>query len=203
MAISIHHPNDDPLKEVRDVLGAPEPGSNLEPENFSQNKEIGTYSTFKTENLVVSILGNDNVFNAILLDSQDLRTTPTVSARHIVFVPDVMPTLLPIFLQAEFQAANLSSTPAEDRPEFPIMIGEAFASDGTSIKVLLTEWTGYIDVKVSKVIPGKAFVKGGQWAKWSVARDTRPILKMLLEAYDALTQDSGPSETPSEEGFGF
>ena len=203
MGTSIHNPDEDPLKNVRDILGPPQPGSNLEPENFSQNKEIGNHSTFKTENLVVSILGNDDVFNAIILDSQDLRTTPTVSARHIVFIPDVLPTLLPILLQAEIQAANLSSTPAEDRPEFPILIGEAFASDGSSVKVSLTEWNGYIDAKLSKVVPGRAFVKGGQWAKWNASRDTRPVTKLLLEAYDALPQDSGPSETPSEEGFGF
>ena len=194
----------DSLKDVREVLGSPQPGADLEPEQFSQHHFVGSHITFKTERLEAYNLGNNDLPEAIMLETLDLRNNDCVRARHIVFTPDVIPGLLRTFIQAEVQEANINTAQAESRPELPITVGEVVAAIGSSVRVSLDERNGYIDVKISKILRGRGSVRSGQWAKFS-AGDIRPVGRLLLAAYDAIngTPDAGPTETSAQDDIGF
>jgi len=108
-----------------------------------------------------------------------------------------VPPILQGLLDAETRIVDLDATAVEAWPEFPLVLAEAEGVKGT-VKVLVDTYKDRLEIRVTKDKRSK------QWMKWQ-PNANRQMMKLMLEAYDAIEAAVGSADTDNgpEEGDGI
>jgi len=180
----------DPLADIRDLLGSSRPIGQVQQEVYPLRKLIGAQARFKgKQELRVSAVGHD-IQDQILLETADLTDSTWKLSRWVRIEICQVPGLLRALLQGEVLEANISVADPSAWPEFPIPLADIPYSNGGALKVILSHYKGFLDIRLSMASADGSTRRNNLWAKLSPVYDARPIMVLLIEAHDEILRSA-------------
>jgi hypothetical protein len=162
---------------------------------WGRRDPVGVHPRFNGSNEVLGFGVGDNAVEHALIEVRDLKDGVWVSKNSILVPGDQLGPVLEGLLKAEEMEADLAYAPAEFRPTFPITVEEVPGRLGP-IKVILDEYNGRIQFKLSHALPGRR--TGGGWLSVGV-QDIQPIGAMLLKVLKSIPAEAGSDALLTEE----